>query len=41
MHDVGLGLRLAAKALLVRLDYGHSLSGDGKNAWTAGIGQVF
>jgi tetratricopeptide (TPR) repeat protein len=41
MNDVGLGLRLATRGLLVRVDYGHSLSGDGKNAWTGGIGQVF
>jgi hypothetical protein len=41
LHDVGLGLRLAARGAILRVDYGHSLSGDGKNAWTAGIGQVF
>jgi predicted double-glycine peptidase len=41
MNDVGVGLRLAMRGLLMRLDYGHSLTGDGKNAWTGGIGQVF
>jgi len=41
MNDVGLGLRLASRGLIVRVDYGRSLSGDGKNAWTGGIGQVF
>jgi len=41
MHDVGLGLRLASRGLLLRVDYGRSVSGDGKNAWTGGIGQVF
>jgi tetratricopeptide (TPR) repeat protein len=41
MNDVGLGLRLAIRGLIVRVDYGRSLSGDGKNAWTGGIGQVF
>ena len=41
LNDVGLGLRLAARGLLVRFDYGRSLSGDGKSAWTGGIGEVF
>jgi len=41
MNDVGLGLRLATRGLLLRVDYGRSLSGDGKNAWTGGIGEVF
>jgi len=41
MNDVGLGLRLASRGLIVRVDYGRSLSADGKNAWTGGIGQVF
>jgi tetratricopeptide (TPR) repeat protein len=41
MHDLGLGLRLASRGLLLRLDYGRSMSGDGKNAWTGGLGQVF
>ena len=41
LHDVGVGLRLAARGMVLRLDYGQSLSGDGKNAWTAGMGQVF
>jgi tetratricopeptide (TPR) repeat protein len=41
LHDVGVGLRLAARGVILRLDYGHSLSGDGKNAWTAGVGHVF
>jgi hypothetical protein len=41
MHDLGLGLRLASHGLLLRLDYGRSVSGDGKNAWTGGLGQVF
>jgi hypothetical protein len=38
---VGVGLRLAIRGLITRVDYGRSLSGDGKNAWTGGIGQVF
>jgi predicted double-glycine peptidase len=41
MNDVGLGLRLAIRGLIVRLDHGRSLTGDGKNAWSGGIGQVF
>jgi tetratricopeptide (TPR) repeat protein len=41
MHDLGLGLRLASRGLLLRLDYGRSVSGDGKNAWTGGLGQAF
>ena len=41
MNDVGLGFRLAIRGLIMRVDHGRSLSGDGKNAWTGGIGQVF
>ena len=41
MNDVGLGLRLAIRGLIMRIDHGRSLCGDGKNAWTGGIGQVF
>jgi hypothetical protein len=41
LHDIGVGLRVAARGVIVRLDYGRSLSGDGKNAWTAGVGPVF
>jgi len=41
MNDLGVGLRLSTRGLLVRIDYGRSLSGDGKIAWTGGIGQVF
>jgi tetratricopeptide (TPR) repeat protein len=41
LHDVGLGLRLAVRGVIARVDYGRSLSGDGKNAFTAGVGQVF
>jgi len=41
MHDLGVGLRLASRGLLLRVDYGRSVSGDGKNAWTGGLGQVF
>ncbi len=41
MNDVGLGLRLAIRGLIMRVDHGRNLSGDGKTAWTGGIGQVF
>jgi len=41
MHDLGVGFRLASRGLLLRVDYGRSVSGDGKNAWTGGLGQVF
>lgn len=41
IHDVGLGLRLATRGIIVRVDYGRNVSRDGKNAWTAGLGQVF
>ena len=41
LHDVGFGLRLGLRGkLLLRGDWGHGLT-DGKNALTAGIGQVF
>ena len=41
LHDVGIGLRLGLRGkLLLRGDWGHGLT-DGKNALTAGIGQVF
>jgi hemolysin activation/secretion protein len=42
LHDVGVGLRLRLKGTSVlRLDYGWSLTGDGKTALTAGVGHVF
>jgi len=41
LHDVGIGLRLGLRGkLLLRGDWAHGLS-DGKNALTAGLGQVF
>jgi hypothetical protein len=41
LHDVGIGLRLGLRGkLLLRGDWAHGLS-DGRNALTAGIGQVF
>jgi hypothetical protein len=41
LHDVGAGVRLALKrAVLLRVDFGYGLA-DGKNALTAGVGQVF
>ena len=41
LHDVGIGLRLGLRGkLLLRGDWGYGLT-DGKNALTAGIGQVF
>jgi hypothetical protein len=42
LHDVGVGLRVRVKgAPILRLDYGWSLTGDGKTALTAGVGHVF
>jgi hypothetical protein len=42
LQDAGVGLRLRLKwGPILRLDAGWSLTGDGKNALTAGIGQVF
>lgn len=41
LQDVGIGLRVGVRgSLLLRADWGYSLT-DGKNALTAGIGQVF
>lgn len=40
-HDVGLGLRLAFLSTVLRIDYGRSLTGDGKSALTAGLGHAF
>ena len=41
-HDAGVGLRLRLKGSpILRLDFGWSLTGDGKNAITAGVGHVF
>ena len=41
LHDVGFGVRVGLTGrILLRADLGHSLT-DGKNALTAGIGQVF
>jgi hypothetical protein len=42
IHDAGVGLRLTLKGSpVLRLDYGWSLTGDGKNALTAGVGHTF
>ena len=42
LADVGLGLRVGwSGSRVFRVDYGHSLSGDGKSAWSAGYGQAF
>lgn len=41
LTDVGFGLRLAAGALVFRVDQGWSLSGDGRSAWSAGFGHAF
>jgi hypothetical protein len=40
--DVGVGLRIGwAGSHVFRVDYGRSLSGDGRQAWSAGYGQAF
>jgi hypothetical protein len=42
LHDLGVGLRLRIRgAPILRLDAGWSLTGDGKNALTAGVGHAF
>jgi predicted double-glycine peptidase len=42
LHDAGVGLRLRVRgAPILRIDYGWSLTGDGKTALTAGVGHVF
>jgi hypothetical protein len=42
IHDAGIGLRLRVRgAPILRIDYGWSLTGDGKTALTAGVGHVF
>jgi outer membrane protein assembly factor BamA len=42
LHDAGFGLRLRLRgAPILRIDFGWSLTGDGKNALTAGVGHVF
>jgi tetratricopeptide (TPR) repeat protein len=42
LHDAGFGLRLRVKrSPVLRLDFGWSLTGDGKNALTAGVGHTF
>ncbi|HET9316904.1 MAG TPA: hypothetical protein VFQ51_15030, partial [Vicinamibacteria bacterium] len=42
LADVGVGLRAGtAGSLVVRIDYGWSLSGDGRTAFSAGLGQSF
>jgi hypothetical protein len=40
-HDAGIGLRLGRGGTVVRVDYGRSLTGDRKDALTAGLGQAF
>jgi hypothetical protein len=42
LADVGVGLRLGwSGAGVVRVDYGWSLSGDGRTAFSAGFGHAF
>jgi hemolysin activation/secretion protein len=42
LHDVGIGLRVQILGVpVLRLDYARSVTGDGKSALTAGIGQAF
>jgi hypothetical protein len=42
LADIGVGLRAAgAGSLVVRMDFGWSLSGDGRSAFSAGFGHAF
>jgi hypothetical protein len=42
LADVGIGLRIGwAGSRVVRMDFGWSLSGDGRRAFSAGFGQAF
>jgi hypothetical protein len=41
LEAVGGGLRLAVRGAFLRLDYGISISGDGRKTLTAGFGQMF
>jgi hypothetical protein len=42
VHDIGVGLRAQFRRTnILRMDYGWSLTGDGRNALTLGIGHVF
>ena len=41
LHDAGLGLRVTYSGVVFRIDYCHSLTSDGRSAWTAGLGHVF
>lgn len=40
-HDMGIGLRFGLLRTVLRVDYARSLTGDGKSALTAGLGQAF
>jgi hypothetical protein len=41
LHDAGLGWRMVSGPLVLRIDYCHSLTGDHRAAWTAGLGHAF
>lgn len=41
LEDVGIGLRLGLRGSVLRADYGFSITGDRRDALTAGFGQVF
>jgi hypothetical protein len=42
LADVGVGLRIGwAGSRVFRVDFGHSVTGDGRSAWSAGYGQAF
>jgi hypothetical protein len=41
LHDAGLGMRWASGGAVLRIDYCHSLTPDGRSAWTAGLGHAF
>jgi hypothetical protein len=41
LEDVGAGLRLSVHGVVLRADYGLSISGGSRHAYTAGFNQVF
>jgi len=41
LEDLGVGVRIGVRGAVVRVDYGFSISGDGRHAFTAGYHQAF
>jgi tetratricopeptide (TPR) repeat protein len=41
LEDLGVGVRIGIRGAVIRVDYGFSISGDGRHAFTGGYHQAF